>query len=116
MLLEPDDAVEGVEDLARLLFRARGAHERDGEVAGLEELLHAGAQPGELVLAQGVEQREEEDAGLGLAFGVQALAEPDEGARRRARRAQDLARQIRGPVPEAREEHRQHPRVVLREI
>jgi len=44
---------------------------------------------------------------------VHALAQPDEGARRRPRRAQDLAGQVRGLVAQGLEQGRQDPGVVF---
>src|SRR5262249_43048853 len=99
--------------LAAFLLRPRGADERDGETARIEELLHAGPQRREFVLPQRFEQREEERGRLGSPFRVQALAEKEKRARRRAGRAQDAPREVRGTLPERVEERRQHPAVVF---
>ena len=97
MILEPAGAFERREHFSRLLL-ARGTHERDREAAWIEELLDAGPMRRELILSERVEEREEERRGLGPAFRVEALAEPEKRARRGAGGSQDAAGEIRRPI------------------
>jgi hypothetical protein len=111
VLLEAGHAVERLEELARLLLRARAADERHGEAAGLEELLETRALAGHLVHAQRVGDRQEEAGRLRAALRLHPLADPDERARRGSRRAEDAACQVRAAVAQRLEQEGEDARV-----
>ena len=68
VVLEAARALERVQHLAALLLGARRADERDREPARIEELLDARPKRGELVLAERLEQREEQRRRFGLSL------------------------------------------------